>query len=114
MLNLVRIVWERGIPCIFHAVTGLYCPGCGGTRALKVFLKGDFWLSFQYHPIIVYTVVIVLLEAAAWLLAKLLKKPELQLRHYDLFVYMGIAILLINWIYKNYMLIAKGIDMLPI
>ena len=21
-------------PCAFHKITGLYCPGCGGTRAV--------------------------------------------------------------------------------
>lgn len=34
------------VPCLFHAVTGLYCPGCGGTRAVQVLFEGKFLLSF--------------------------------------------------------------------
>lgn len=29
-------------PCLFHLATGLYCPGCGGTRAAYLALHGDF------------------------------------------------------------------------
>lgn len=28
-------------PCVFHALTGLQCPGCGTTRALYHLLHGD-------------------------------------------------------------------------
>ena len=28
-------------PCMFHCLTGLYCPGCGNTRALALLLRGD-------------------------------------------------------------------------
>jgi hypothetical protein len=28
-------------PCVFHALTGLQCPGCGTTRALHHLLHGD-------------------------------------------------------------------------
>ena len=27
--------------CPIHAVTGWYCPGCGGTRAVGALLRGD-------------------------------------------------------------------------
>ena len=32
----------HGIPCIFHVVTGLQCPGCGVTRMLSALLHGDW------------------------------------------------------------------------
>jgi hypothetical protein len=27
--------------CVFHQVTGLYCPGCGGTRAMHALVHFD-------------------------------------------------------------------------
>ena len=39
-----------GIPCIFHAVTGLLCPGCGGWRMSLCLLQGDFAAAFAYNP----------------------------------------------------------------
>lgn len=35
------VAWFVGIPCIFHALTGLYCPGCGATRAVKALAHGN-------------------------------------------------------------------------
>ena len=112
MLDFIRSVWERGIPCVFHLVTGAYCPGCGGTRAVKAFLRGDFADSFRYHPLIVYTAAVVALELITWGLSKLFRRPGLYIRHYDWFVYAGIALIFINWIWKDYMLLARGIDLL--
>ena len=31
-----------GIPCPFHAITGLYCPGCGVSRFCLALLRLDF------------------------------------------------------------------------
>lgn len=28
-------------PCLFHTCTGIYCPGCGSTRAAHALLHGD-------------------------------------------------------------------------
>ena len=33
-------------PCLFHTVTGYYCPGCGGTRAVCALFQGHFLISF--------------------------------------------------------------------
>lgn len=47
----------KGTECIFQKLFGVYCPGCGGTRALIAFLHGQFVESFLYHPIVMYTAV---------------------------------------------------------
>lgn len=36
-----------GIPCLFHLVTGLNCPGCGGTRMFTALLRLDFSGAFR-------------------------------------------------------------------
>lgn len=40
------------IPCLFHKITNLYCPGCGVTRLLFSLLKLDFYQAFRYNPLI--------------------------------------------------------------
>jgi hypothetical protein len=38
---------DFGFPiCPFHAMTGLYCPGCGGLRMTHDVLHGDFAAAF--------------------------------------------------------------------
>ncbi len=39
-------------PCPFRKATGLYCPGCGSTRALWRLLHGDLLGSLRYHPLV--------------------------------------------------------------
>lgn len=40
------------IPCIFHKLTGFYCPGCGITRCLFSILKLDFYQAFMYNQFV--------------------------------------------------------------
>lgn len=39
------------IPCIFHKITHLYCPGCGITRMILSILKLNFYQAFRYNPL---------------------------------------------------------------
>lgn len=41
-----------GIPCVFHEVTGLYCPGCGATRAALSLLQLDIVQAFRYNALL--------------------------------------------------------------
>ena len=37
--------------CPLYAFTGLYCPGCGSTRALHYLLHGDLYAAFAMNPL---------------------------------------------------------------
>lgn len=40
--------------CPFAILTGFPCPACGMTRAIYLFLTGQFQLSFSLHPIALF------------------------------------------------------------
>lgn len=37
------------IPCIFHELTGLYCPGCGSGRCFTALARGKIAEAFGYN-----------------------------------------------------------------
>lgn len=39
-----------GVPCLFHTVTGLYCPGCGGTHLVAALVQGNFAAALRANP----------------------------------------------------------------
>lgn len=40
-----------GIPCTLHSLTGLYCPGCGASRALRAMLHLDLYQALRYNAL---------------------------------------------------------------
>jgi hypothetical protein len=40
-------------PCLFHAFTGLYCPGCGATRALHQMANGNLVVALRLNALVV-------------------------------------------------------------
>ncbi len=62
---------ERLSPgCIFHRLTGISCPGCGGTRALQSLLQGDWKQALSYNLFLWPTLGLLAFEYARswWLL----------------------------------------------
>ncbi len=102
--------------CSFRYVTGLYCPGCGGTHAIVSLASGHLLESFLYHPFVPYTAAcfsIFLLWNSACLLIEnfhplqILQKKAGRARfvHFHiLYVYVGIGIIFLQWIIKNILL----------
>jgi Protein of unknown function (DUF2752) len=39
-------------PCLFKALTGFTCPGCGSTRALHQLLHGHLFDAFSLNPLL--------------------------------------------------------------
>lgn len=44
--------YNFSIPCIFHEITGYYCPGCGITRCLFSLLEGNIYKAFMYNQLV--------------------------------------------------------------
>ncbi|MBP7401169.1 MAG: DUF2752 domain-containing protein [Clostridia bacterium] len=56
-----------GTPCLLQSATGLPCPGCGLTRAVRLALQGDTAGAFRMHPLFpVAVAVLVALPVIAW------------------------------------------------
>lgn len=45
-------ITKIGIPCVFHELTGFYCPGCGITRVSLSLLRLDWVQAFRYNPLV--------------------------------------------------------------
>lgn len=103
-------------PCLFHRITGLYCPGCGGTRAFTSLLQGHFFSCFRYHPFVFYCFMMYVLfmtsHTLKWLYDRKNKKKASRkspfargLSFRICYVYIGIVIILIQWMLKNLFLL---------
>lgn len=57
---LVSVV-HFGIPCIFHEITGLKCPGCGITGGIVRIMHFDFYGAFQSNAFLFLIIPYVLL-----------------------------------------------------
>lgn len=53
------------LPCVFYEVTGLYCTGCGITRALYHLLHGHIYAALRMNPLAV-VLLPVLLVYVGW------------------------------------------------
>lgn len=99
-------------PCAFHEFTGLYCPGCGGTRAVRFLIRGNVEKSFIYNPIVLYAVIATFIFFAFVVKYKIsgrrLNKDKIILP----MLYIGVVIMLLNWVLKDWFLVFRGIDLL--
>lgn len=102
-------------PCVFHAITGLYCPGCGGTRAAEAFFKGKFLLSFCYHPIVLYGAVIYGWFMISHTIQSISRgKCRIGMRYKDAYLWIALAIVIINTAVKDIALTAFHTDLLSL
>ncbi len=99
-------------PCTLYAATNLYCPGCGGTRALAYLLKGDLVRSFIYHPVVLYTAVLVSCYIVSHTLNILTKGKIRAMQFRPGYFYIMIAIILIQCAIKNALLLIAGINII--
>ncbi len=95
--------------CAFKRVTGFYCPGCGGTRAVDALLSGHFIKAFIYHPFVLYSIIMWILYEGSHLL-EILHIPHIKgMKFRTAYMWIGLGILLLNWVIKNVLLIVLNL-----
>ncbi len=116
VLELIKLYRAAGSPCLMHAITGWYCPGCGGTRSVMFLLTGHPMMSFIYHPLVLYTAIVI-----AYILLRHLfdmfrtKSFRTQKKYFrTTMLWVALLITVINFLVKNISLIVFHIDLLAI
>jgi|CXWL01.1.fsa_nt_gi pyruvate/2-oxoacid:ferredoxin oxidoreductase beta subunit len=83
--------------CPFHFATGLWCPGCGATRALHALLHGELERALELNALLVacltLTPAAVLLARSSPRFAELLRRPAT--------IWLGAAVALAFGILRN-------------
>lgn len=89
-------------PCMLHTLTGAYCPGCGGTRAVYALLNGKIIISFLYHPIVLYSATV-----GGWfMLSQSIEritggKLHIGMRFRTIYLWLALTIVVINCAVRN-------------
>lgn len=100
-------------PCYFHKWTGLYCPGCGGTRAVKELLAGHFGGSFYYHPAVPFAGILYLCFMVSHTVEKLSGgRFKTGLKYSDRYLYAVLALILVQCLIKNLVKLVWGVGIL--
>ena len=54
LIYTARYLMGIQIPCLFHLLTGLYCPGCGISRMFISILHLDFLNALRYNSMVMF------------------------------------------------------------
>lgn len=99
------------IPCFFSEVLGIYCPGCGGTRAFRALAEGRFLQALWFHPLVPYGVLIV----GGFMVTQGLHRIGFRFvrgwKFHNWYLYVAVALIVFNFVIKNVLRLLWGITM---
>ena len=100
--------------CAFLSATGLYCPGCGGTRALFSLAHGELLQALRYYPALVYYILFstaFLVSNGVRIGGKLLCRKKIlpSMRVRTVYFVLFLVIILGGWIVRNILWMIWGI-----
>ena len=113
---IVIVLEELGIvpklPCTFLETTHMYCPGCGGTRALMALAKGHIIKSLCFNPTVILGVLLIMYYEITVLMTVLSKKNRVYYTKSTKPVVIYVSIILAFFVIRNVLLVGFGIDIL--
>jgi len=73
-------VYNIGFDCVVNKFTGLYCAGCGMTRALYSLIQLDFYQAFRYNVLSIVLLPIIVLYVLFEIYARIFDKTNIMNR----------------------------------
>ena len=99
------------IPCMFVLVFGMYCPGCGGTRALSALLSGHPLQSFLYHPAVDYVGILCGWFMVSQTIERVSQgRIRIGMKYHDYYLWILLAILILHCGIRNILKLLWGIE----
>ena len=105
----ITLVDEDRLGCILHDWLGIYCPFCGGTRAVGALLRFDFVGAFRANAmVVILAAILIVLEIVALVRllcghARLLPLPQWS--------WIVLLVLIFGFaVVRNWLMIAYGVD----
>lgn len=113
VLFLIYNIFFPNVPfasCFIYETFGVYCPGCGCTRAFFALLNFDLINSLFHNSAVLYGFIILVLYLTTQTIDRVLKHSKYIMPYSNLYLYIGIFILIINCILKNLLAFAFNIS----
>lgn len=60
--ELAWVIGKISPGCWFRKLTGLSCPGCGGTRAVRELLQGEVWEACRHNFFLLLGLAVLIVE----------------------------------------------------
>jgi len=88
-------------PCPFNKLTGLYCPGCGSSRALHQLLHGNLLAALNLNPLMVLLLPFLGYSLISYSMRTIRKRslPGIFLPASGIWLLLGI--ILVFWVLRN-------------
>jgi Protein of unknown function (DUF2752) len=87
------------LPCPFHAATGLWCPGCGATRAAGDLVRGDVASAMSSNLLAVVMLLGGVVLWGLWVRARAMDVPMWRPPRWAVLV--GLAVIAVFTVLRN-------------
>lgn len=89
------------LPCLFHSITGLACPGCGVTRMCLSIIHLDFEAAFLSNQMLFLLLPVLFYLFGSYTLGYVKTGRWMQSRVQTVLTYICIGLLLVYFVYRN-------------
>jgi len=100
------------IPCGVHEFLKVYCPGCGGTRALFALLHGQILESLICNPAIIFGAALIVYYETGVILTLVKRDGKLYFYQKCGLLYGYLVVVIVFAIARDWLLIGFHIDLL--